>query len=57
MPRRRTSSFRSSTRNPPITPMIDVMMCLLSVFMMIQPGLRRGLDLQLPTDEASALNA
>jgi len=57
MPRRRSSSFRSSTRNPPITPMIDVMMCLLIVFMLIQPGLRRGLDLQLPTDESSALNA
>ena len=54
MPRRRLGSFRSATRNPPITPMIDVMMCLLIVFMLIQPGLRHGLDLQMPADPSTS---
>jgi biopolymer transport protein ExbD len=35
--------------------MIDVMMSLLIIFMVIQPGLRRGLDVQLPaTTEPTA---
>lgn len=34
-----------------ITPLIDVIMCLLIVFMVIQPGMRRGLDLQVPNEE------
>lgn len=54
MPRRRFAHGRSAMRNPPITPMIDVMMCLLIVFMLIQPGLRHGLDLQLPADQTSS---
>jgi biopolymer transport protein TolR len=34
-----------------ITSMIDVMMALLIIFLVIQPALRRGLDVQLPTTE------
>lgn len=31
-----------------ITPMVDVLLCLLILQMVIQPGLQKGLDLQLP---------
>jgi biopolymer transport protein ExbD len=34
-----------------ITPLIDVIMCLLIVFMVIQPGMRRGMDLQVPNEK------
>lgn len=56
MPRRRSAAgITSEMRNPPLTPMIDVMMCLLIVFMMLQPGLRRGLDLQLPGESLAGV--
>jgi len=35
-----------------ITSMIDVMMSLLIIFLVIQPALRKGLDVQLPATEA-----
>lgn len=34
-----------------ITPMVDVLLCLLILQMVIQPGLQKGLDLQLPLSE------
>lgn len=37
-----------------ITSMIDVMMSLLIIFLVIQPALRKGLDLQLPTTDPPA---
>jgi len=36
-----------------ITPMIDVLLVLLILFLVIQPGLRRGIDLQLPVEVAT----
>jgi biopolymer transport protein ExbD len=37
-----------------ITSMIDVMMSLLIIFLVIQPAMRKGLDLQVPTTDAAA---
>jgi len=37
-----------------ITPMIDVLLVLLILFLVIQPALRKGIDLQLPGDRAEA---
>ncbi len=34
-----------------ITPMVDVLLCLLILQMVIQPGLQKGLNLQLPLSE------
>lgn len=34
-----------------ITPMVDVLLCLLILVMVIQPGLLKGLDLQVPPPE------
>jgi len=34
-----------------ITPMVDVLLCLLILQMVIQPGLQKGLDVQLPLSE------
>ena len=34
-----------------ITPMVDVLLCLLILQMVIQPGLQKGLDMQLPLSE------
>ncbi|HSE27712.1 MAG TPA: biopolymer transporter ExbD [Gemmatimonadales bacterium] len=34
-----------------ITPMVDVLLCLLILVMVIQPGLVKGLDLQVPPPE------
>ncbi len=34
-----------------ITPMVDVLLCLLILQMVIQPGLQKGLDVQLPLPE------
>jgi biopolymer transport protein ExbD len=38
-----------------ITPMVDVLLCLLILQMVIQPGLQKGLDLQLPLSERTAV--
>src|SRR5512144_343467 len=38
-----------------ITPMVDVLLCLLILQMVIQPGLQKGLDLQLPLSERTEL--
>jgi len=35
-----------------ITPMIDVLLVLLILFLVIQPALSRGIDLQLPVDDS-----
>jgi biopolymer transport protein TolR len=40
-----------------ITPMVDVLLCLLILQMVIQPGLQKGLDLQLPLSERTDLVA
>lgn len=34
-----------------ITPMVDVLLCLLILVMVIQPGLLKGLDVQVPPSE------
>lgn len=34
-----------------ITPMVDVLLCLLILVMVIQPGLLKGLDVQVPPPE------
>ena len=39
---------------PNVTPMIDVLMVLLIIFMVIVPTSRRALDVQLPSDVGSA---
>jgi biopolymer transport protein ExbD len=38
-----------------ITPMVDVLLCLLILQMVIQPGLQKGLDLQLPLSERTEM--
>ena len=38
-----------------ITPMVDVLLCLLILVMVIQPGLLKGLDLQVPPVETAEL--
>ena len=40
-----------------ITPMVDVLLCLLILQMVIQPGLQKGLDLQLPLSERTDMVA
>jgi len=40
-----------------ITPMIDVLLVLLILFLVIQPALRRGIDLQLPGDRTESSGA
>lgn len=37
-----------------ITPMVDVLLCLLILVMVIQPGLLKGLDLQVPPPDAGS---
>jgi biopolymer transport protein ExbD len=39
-----------------ITPMVDVLLCLLILVMVIQPGLLKGLDLQVPPPETGELS-
>ena len=39
---------------PNVTPMIDVLMVLLIIFMVIVPSSRQAIDVQLPAEQASA---
>jgi biopolymer transport protein ExbD len=43
--------FQSSIN---ITPMIDVLLVLLILFLVIQPTLTKGIDVQVPAEQASA---
>jgi biopolymer transport protein ExbD len=40
-----------------ITPMVDILLCLLILQLVIQPGLQKGLDVQLPLAERSEVVA
>lgn len=40
-----------------ITPMVDILLCLLILQMVIQPGLQKGLDVQLPVPEQAEAGA
>ena len=40
-----------------ITPMVDVLLCLLILVMVIQPGLLKGLDVQVPPVETAGTTA
>jgi biopolymer transport protein ExbD len=40
-----------------ITPMVDVLLCLLIFVMVIQPGLLKGLDVQVPVPEVAGAGA
>lgn len=40
-----------------ITPMVDVLLCLLIFVIVIQPGLIKGVDLQVPPSDTSAAAA
>jgi biopolymer transport protein ExbD len=40
-----------------ITPMVDVLLCLLILVMVIQPGLLKGLDVQVPPPETGEISA
>ena len=41
------------TSEPNMTPMIDVLLVLLIIFMMVVPNLRKAIDLQLPDPQPS----
>jgi len=45
---------RGLTSEPNMTPMIDVLLVLLIIFMMIVPASRKAIDLQLPDPNPSA---
>jgi biopolymer transport protein TolR len=45
------------TNEPNVTPMIDVLLVLLIIFMMIVPTLRKSIDLQLPDPTPSTAPA
>ena len=38
---------------PNVVPMIDIMLVLLIIFMVMQPRVRRAIDLQLPRPDAA----
>ena len=38
-----------------ITPMVDVLLCLLIFTMVIQPGLLKGVDVQVPAPETGGI--
>jgi len=40
-----------------ITPLVDVLLCLLILVMVIQPGLLKGIDVQVPPPETRELSA
>lgn len=52
--RRPTSSARgAAVAEINITPMVDVLLCLLILVMVIQPGLLKGVDVQVPLPESA----
>ena len=55
-PRRQKPQLASSgaVADINITPMVDVLLCLLIFVIVIQPGLIKGLDLQVPPPENAA---
>jgi biopolymer transport protein ExbD len=44
---------KSNISDPNMTPMIDVLLVLLVIFMLAQPLLQKSIDVQLPVDEKS----
>ncbi|SKA14435.1 protein TolR [Consotaella salsifontis] len=55
--RRRRSRKRAPMSEINVTPMVDVMLCLLIIFMVAAPLLTVGVPLELPQTQAKALNA
>jgi biopolymer transport protein TolR len=53
-----TSSGGGLTNEPNVTPMIDVLLVLLIIFMLVVPMSRKAIDLQLPdpTEQQSSAN-
>jgi biopolymer transport protein ExbD len=45
------------TNEPNVVPMIDILLVLLIIFMIMQPMLRRAIDLQLPDPQPSTATA
>ena len=45
------------TNEPNVVPMIDIMLVLLIIFMVMQPMLRKAIDLQLPDPQPSSAPA
>jgi len=45
---------RKTMSDPNMTPMIDVLLVLLVIFMLAQPLLQKSIDLQLPVDKPPA---
>jgi biopolymer transport protein ExbD len=48
---------RTSISDPNMTPMIDVLLVLLVIFIIAQPMLQRSIDVQLPIDRPSDASA
>ncbi|GGD94364.1 protein TolR [Aureimonas endophytica] len=55
--RRRGGRRRQPVSEINVTPMVDVMLCLLIIFMVAAPMLTVGVPLDLPETQAKALNA
>ena len=55
--RRRRGRRRAPVSEINVTPMVDVMLCLLIIFMVAAPMLTVGVPLDLPETQAKALNA
>ena len=47
----------SLTNEPNVVPMIDIMLVLLIIFMIMQPMMRKAVDLQLPEPNPSTVTA
>lgn len=47
----------SLTNEPNVVPMIDIMLVLLIIFMIMQPMMRKAVDLQLPEPSPSVVTA
>ncbi|MEF2072822.1 protein TolR [Consotaella aegiceratis] len=55
--RRRRHRKRAPMSEINVTPMVDVMLCLLIIFMVAAPLLTVGVPIELPETQAKALNA